>query len=198
MKKLPITNIESKRLLLVPLNESHIPAMFEYSCMPEFYKHMEGLPHKNIEETTKYFNRLMDFVESGALYWAVIKKDIDKTIGTVGIRNIDHDNLSGDLGMGISHLYWNMGFSKDTMYLVIDYFFNVLNYNKIYSLTSSNNISTNKLIRFLGYNDFTILPDHYKKYDGTRYDAVKAILTKENFNNNPLLHDFIKTWIHDK
>jgi len=198
MKKLPITELESKRLLLVPLNESHIPGMFEYSCMPEFYEHMEGLPHKNIEETTKYFYRLMDFVGAGALYWAVIKKDIHKTIGTIGIRNIDHANLTGDLGLGISPLFWNNGFAKETMYLGIDYFFNNIGYKKIYSLTSRYNSNVDKMIRFLGYDDFTILPDHYKKYDGTQYDAIRAVLTKENFNNNLLLKDLTKSWIYGK
>ena len=51
---------------------------------------------------------------------------------------------------------------------------------------------------FLGYDDFTILPDHYKKYDGTQYDAIRAVLTKENFNNNLLLKDLTKSWIYGK
>jgi ribosomal-protein-alanine N-acetyltransferase len=198
MKKIPITDLESRRLLLVSLNKSHIPAMFEYSCMPEFYKHMEGLPHKNIEETTRYFYRLMDFVETGALYWAVIKKDINKTIGTIGIRNIDHDNLTGDLGLGISPLFWNNGYAKETMYLAIDYFLNKIEYQTIYSLTSSNNSSVDRIFKFMGYSDYTLFPNHYKKYDGSRYDAIRAILTPENFNNNPVLQDYAKNWINGK
>jgi [ribosomal protein S5]-alanine N-acetyltransferase len=198
MKRLPITDLESKRLLLVPLNESHIPAMFEYSCMPEFYEHMEGLPHRNIEETIIYFHRLMDFVEAGALYWAVIKKDINKTIGTIGIRNINQENLTGDLGLGISPIYSKNGYGKETMFLAIDYFFNKLDFKLIYSLTSLNNTGSNNLMRYLGYDNFSILPDHYLKYTGSRYDAVRAELFKSKFNDNPILNDYKKKWIYDK
>jgi [ribosomal protein S5]-alanine N-acetyltransferase len=191
MKQIPIIELESKRLLLVPLNETHIPAMFEYSCMPEFYKNMEGLPHNNIEETTKYFYRLMNFVEDGALYWAIIKKDIDKTIGTIGIRKIDSDDLSGELGIGISPLFWNMGFAKEADYLALDYFFNILEYQKVYSYTSQMNNAAEITWKFMGYTNYTIIPDYYLKYNGTKYNAIKAELTKQYFNNNPKLKNFL-------
>lgn len=193
MKKLPISELEGKRILLVPLNESHIPAMFEYSCMPEFYKHMEGLPHKNIEETKKYFLRLQDYIDSGALFWAVVKKDINKTIGTIGIRKIDHDELSGELGLGISPLFWNMGFAKDIIYLALQHYFNTLGYQKVYSYTSHKNKGAVKIWKYMGYDNYSTIPGFYTKYDGTRYDAIRAELTKENFNNNPLLKNFAKS-----
>jgi [ribosomal protein S5]-alanine N-acetyltransferase len=198
MNKLPTTDLESKHLLLVPLNESHIPAMFEYSSIPEFYEHMEGLPHKNIEETTKYFYRLMDFVEAGALYWAIIQKCNSKVIGTIGIRNINKDVSSGDIGMGLSPKYWNKGYSKESMFLAINYFFNTLDFKLITSLTSSKNLSSNKLIGFLGYQDYTVLKNHYKKHNGTEFDAIKAVLTRENFNISPVLSEYAKKWIYDK
>lgn len=192
MKKIPISDLEGKRILLVPLNESHIPAMFEYSCMPEFYKHMEGLPHQNIEETKKYFRRLMDFIDSGALFWAVIKKDINKTIGTIGIRKIDHEVLTGELGLGISPLFWNMGYPKEIIYLALEYFFNTLGYKKVYSYTSYKNKGAVRYLKYMGYDNYSTIPDYYKKHDGTLYDAIRAELTKENFNNNPLLKSFSK------
>jgi ribosomal-protein-alanine N-acetyltransferase len=193
----PIT-LESKRLQLVPLNETHVPSMFEYSCKPEFYEHMEGLPHKNIEETRAYFYRLMEFVASGALYWAIVKKDINKVIGTIGIRNIDHECLSGDIGMGLSPDFWNQGIAKESMFLAIDYFFNVLSFKQISSLTSSKNHSSYKLISFLGYHNYKVLTNHYKKHNGTSYDAISAVLTRDNFNNNPDLKDYAKNWIYDR
>jgi ribosomal-protein-alanine N-acetyltransferase len=193
MKKLPITELEGMRILLVPLNESHIPAMFEYSSMPEFYIHMESLPHKSIEETAKYFSRLQNFINEGALYWAIIKKDINKTIGTVGIRNINHQALSGELGLGISPLFWNMGFAKETDTLVIDYFFNRLNYQKIISYTSIDNHGAVKTWNFMGYDHYTTVNNYYKKYDGSSYDALRAELNRTNFNGNPLFKDFKKS-----
>jgi [ribosomal protein S5]-alanine N-acetyltransferase len=193
MKKLPISDLEGKRILLVPLNESHIPAMFEYSCMPEFYKHMEGLPHQNIEETRIYFLRLKDYIDSGALFWAVIKKDINKTIGTIGIRKIDQVQLSGELGLGISPLFWNKGFAKDIIYLALHYFFNTLGYQKVYSYTSYKNKGAEKIWNYMGYSNYSTIKDYYKKFDGTQYNSIRAELTKENFNNNPLLSNFAKS-----
>ena len=192
MVKLPISELDGNRILLTPLNESHIPAMFEYSCMPEFYKHMEGLPHQNIEETTKYFSRLMNFVDAGALYWAVVKKDINKTIGTVGIRNINHEELSGELGLGISPLFWNMGYAKETDYLALEYYFNSLGFQKLYSYTSYKNLGAVETWKFMGYDNYSTIPDYYKKHDGTTYNAIRAELTKENFNNNQNLKNFAK------
>ena len=193
MKKLSAIPLEGKRILLEPLNESHIPAMFEYSCMPEFYRHMEGEPHKNIDETRKYFLRLQEFINDGALFWAVVKKDITKTIGTVGIRKIDHIDLSGELGLGISPLFWNMGFAKETDYLAIDYFFNSLGYQKIISYTSHKNLGAVETWNHMGYDHHTTIRDYYRRFDGISYDAIRAELTKENFNNNPHLKSFAKS-----
>jgi ribosomal-protein-alanine N-acetyltransferase len=193
MNKLPISDLEGKRILLVPLNESHIPAMFEYSCMPEFYKHMEGLPHQDISETKNYFLRLQNYIDSGALFWAVVKKDVNKTIGTIGIRKIDPSDLSGELGLGISPLFWNMGLAKDIIYLALQYFFNTLGYQKVYSYTSYKNKGAAKIWKYMGYDNYSTIPGYYKKHDGTRYDAIRAELTSENFNNNPLLKNYTKS-----
>ena len=103
-----------------------------------------------------------------------------------------HDELSGELGLGISPLFWNRGYAKEADYLALEYFFNVLGYQKIYSYTSYENNGAVKTWKYMGYENYTTIADYYKKHDGTQYKAIRAELTKESFNNNPVLKNFDK------
>lgn len=184
--KFEIIDIEGGKIFLTKIDESHLPDMYEYSSDPEFYKHMEMGPHKSINETKQYFKKLQKYVEDGALYWSIISKESNKMIGTIGIRKINWEILSAEIGIGISPKYWYTGIAFEVLYLVFDYCLNKLNFKFIYNTTSLHNKSALKLSRTLGFTNEKVLKDFYISANKTKYDGIYAELSKESFNNNEL------------
>jgi [ribosomal protein S5]-alanine N-acetyltransferase len=183
---------------LTHLHEKHIPDMFEYSCMPEFYKHMEYPPHTKIEETQKYFDRLMDYVSRGALFWAIVLNDSDKMIGSLGIRNIDLEKMSAEISIGVSPLYWFSGISFEALYLGLNYTFNALGFKLNYATTSVYNRSMIKILEHLGYEKVKTLQGYYRKYDGNIYDGFLYKVTDDEFRQNLQTNKLIKLIIDGK
>jgi [ribosomal protein S5]-alanine N-acetyltransferase len=183
--------IPGRRIVLTTLSEKHIPGMFEYSRMPEFYRHMEHPPHQTIKDTEKYFERLMGFVSKGGKYWAIELKDENKLAGTVGIRNVEFDEMNAEAGMGISPHYWRTGIPLEALYLALNYCFTKLGFASIYATTSIYNTSAISILKNTGFLHQRILTGFYKKADGKVYDSYYFVVSKadfnENFNSNKLL-----------
>jgi RimJ/RimL family protein N-acetyltransferase len=191
-----VPELIGKRIRLETLGEEHIPGMHEYAVMPEFYRHMESREHQTLEQTKEYFNRLMKFVKQGAMYWAIIRLSDQKLIGTVGIRNINDVSKSGDFGLGISPLYWSTGLAVDAIILVMDYYFNMAGYDSLLSLTSVYNTNAIKVMEFLDFREWKTLKGHYKRWDGTVYDAREAVLLKNIYNSNIKMVRYAERWVY--
>jgi RimJ/RimL family protein N-acetyltransferase len=191
-----VPELVGKRIRLERLCEDHISGMHAYAVIPEFYRHMESLEHQTMEQTREYFNRLMKFVEQGAMYWAIIRLSDQKLIGTIGIRNIDVKDKCGDLGLGLSPMYWNTGLAADAIILALDYYFNQAGYHSLVSLTSVFNDNAIRIMEFFDYRDWEILKGHYKRWDGTVYDAKRAVLKKEIYNSNIKRVRYAERWVY--
>lgn len=187
--------LQGQRVTLRKLDESAIPDMYEYGSMPEFYKNLDARPFEKYNDAVNYFNRLMDLVAKGSLYWSIEYNEHKKVIGTGGVRNINIEERKGECTLGISPLYHKYGLAVETFFLIHDFCFNVIGLDEIYGIVSSQNHSSIKMLDRLGYIRIDTLPNYFKKLDGTPYDAYHHIITPTLFNNNIELKEFIKNKI---
>lgn len=128
-----VTNIriETDRLILRPWRESDLQDFYEYAKVDGVGQMAGWLPHENIEKSKQILDLFME--EKKTL--AIELKEDGKVIGSIGIESRDEDlgipeKLQGrELGYVLSKDYWGRGYMPEAVRAVMDYCFNVLNYD---------------------------------------------------------------------
>ena len=125
--------IETNRLILREWNQEDLDDLFEYASVPGVGE-LAGWPHHPDKEESK--RRLDHFIE-GKKTFAIVYKENNKVIGSLGIEKYGvEDKLSEffdyrgrEIGYVLSKDYWGRGLMPEAVKAVIDYLFNVLNYD---------------------------------------------------------------------
>jgi len=163
--KNPGENLDNKvfsydrRICFTKLDDDGLDDMYEYSRMPEFYKHLTGLnPHKYKGDTRKYLKILMGRINSGyyegrAMYWFLRLRTSNKVIGTFGLVGIDFDKQTAIMGKGLSPKYWGKGLMFETIWIALKYCFEELDLHTINTITYKNNLPNITIMKVCGARD---------------------------------------------
>ena len=125
--------LESQRIILREWKSDDVNDLFEYASVPGVGE-MAGWPHHpNIEESRYRVNK---FIKEKHTF-AIVYKENNKVIGSLGVEEYGAvDKLSEffdykgrEIGYVLSKDYWGRGLMPEAVKLVIDYLFNVLDYD---------------------------------------------------------------------
>ncbi|MFD1707577.1 GNAT family N-acetyltransferase [Siminovitchia sediminis] len=107
----------------------------------QYYHH--SFNHEEVKDWIEW--NMKNYKQDKHGLWAVILKDGGTFIGDCGItiQNIDGERLP-EIGFHIIKEYWNKGYATEAASACKEYAFNILNYPKILSYTTLNNISCRK------------------------------------------------------
>lgn len=125
--------IETSRLILREWKMSDVDDMFEYASVPGVGE-MAGWPHHPDRETSEY--RVNKFIEEKKTF-AIVYKENNKVIGSIGVEfYAAEDKLSEffdykgrSIGYILSKDYWGQGLMPEAVKAVINYLFDVLDYD---------------------------------------------------------------------
>lgn len=128
-----VTNvrIETDRLILRGWRESDLEDFFEYASVDGVGQLCGWMPHKDIEESRRILAVFID--EKKTL--AVELKENSKVIGSIGLESRDADlgipeRLMGrEIGYVLNKDYWGRGLMPEAVKAVIDYCFDVLDFD---------------------------------------------------------------------
>jgi|SaaInlStandDraft_7_1057024.scaffolds.fasta_scaffold18888_2 [ribosomal protein S5]-alanine N-acetyltransferase len=171
-----------RRIYLSRIGMYGLNDMHEYSTIPEFFDHLEFQTHNSAEETYKYLQKLLNREgEGNTAYWFIRLLDSNKIIGTLGLIGIDFEARSGEVGKGLSPKYWGQGYMSEAFTMYMDYCFNVLALERLWSVTSHGNEANIRLMKKFGFNVERRLDKFYHKHDGSDYDAVLLGQSREYY-----------------
>ena len=174
--------LHGHRIELTTISEDGLNDMHEYSIKPEFFKYLEYDSFTQIEETKNYLQGLIErSKQDDCQFWFIKLKINNKIIGTIGATNIDYARKSVEIGYGISPDYWNQGFFKETLNVILDYFFNNQDFHKIHAKTQSDNLFSINGLKKLGFIEEGILRDFYLSLNGKRHNATIFGILKTEF-----------------
>jgi len=173
----------SDRLKLTEIDKKGLAEMHEYSKKSLLYKYLEFEPQKALEDTWKYLQKLIERNEhENNHYWFIRLKGTDKIIGTFGIINIDWRKLDAEIGYGISPDYWNKGYFKEVLKLVLSYLFTKKNFHRICAKTQSDNYPSIKGLKSVGFEGEGIMREYYYSFDGKRHDAIMLSILRNDYD----------------
>ncbi len=128
-----------------------------------------------ITKTEKWFNSISDRTDR---YDAIIEAD-GVPCGTIGLLNIDNKNKKAEYYIAMGEIsFKGKGISTQASKLLIEYAFSVLDLNKIYLFTESENIIAQRLFEKVGFVKEGLLRDdmisHERFVDRYAYGLTKS------------------------
>ena len=177
------------RLILDRLDPAAIDDLHEYSVRPEFYRFLEFPPFTERAQTAAYFAKLQarSNGETGH-YWLIRTRADGKTVGTLGLLEIDRRKGSAELGYGLAPSVWGRGLFAEALGLVLDWAFGAGGFHRLWVKTQADNLASIKALAAAGFRREGVLRDFYlSQTDGRRHDAALfALLGPDRMTDTPI------------
>lgn len=148
--KLPYS-IESQRLVIRPFKGKDIDSLYQLmtdkKSMEFTILQGENINYKYCKD---YIYTIMDsyFSEQPIFAFAIIFKEINKCIGTLGLMPLNEDF---ELYFTLHSEYWDRGLGKETVSTFIRYCFNEWQLDKLYTFVSPENTRSIHLLKGLSF-----------------------------------------------
>ncbi len=118
-------------------------------------------------EVKEWFERqLTRYKEFGFGLWAAVLKENSKMIGNIGITMQMFGNLQvPEIGYLLNKDYWHKGYATEGAIACRDYAFNVLKFDKVYSIIRDNNLPSQAVAKRNGMQVVGKEIKHYYNMD---------------------------------
>lgn len=172
--------IDGGKVYLRPFKESDIKKWYRWFNDEEVTYGMDKRRFPNTPE--KQFEFFKKITKSDSdIQLAIVYKKNGELIGTVGIHQIDFVNRNADISIVIGEKkYWQKGLGRESVLLIINHAFNMLNLHKVTSGMVADNIGSLKLFLSLGFKKEGL----YKEQiflRGKYRDTIKLGLLRRDF-----------------
>nr|WP_312291524.1 GNAT family N-acetyltransferase [Clostridium chromiireducens] len=143
-------NINTKRLLLVPLGPQYLISTHEYASDFDNTRYMKCLPSTTVSETKDFLERVQEEWQKASpqFYEYAILLD-GQHIGAVSIY-INKDNGEGNIGWIINKKYWRNGYAEEAAKGILNFAIQELGVRKFVAHCDSENIGSYRVMERLG------------------------------------------------
>ena len=148
--------LETKRLILRPLEISDAADMFAMDKNPNVHKYLWQKPSKSIEESIKTIEYVRNQYERNNIgRFATILKDTGEFIGWTGIKFIDDHIENGntnffDYGYRLNDKFWGKGYATEATHFWLNYGFNQMKIETMNAYTHAENGASNHILEKCG------------------------------------------------
>jgi ribosomal-protein-alanine N-acetyltransferase len=150
----PFPTLETARLRLRQIEMSDAENIYNHRLKEKVNTHLENFPHKSIEETKAFIERIQkETAANNTILWVINEKGNDTFIGTVCLWNIDKETGKGETGYTLEPEFHGKGYMTEALEKILDFGFNTIKLKTIEAYTSKNNIGS---IKVLTKNNFII------------------------------------------
>ena len=174
--------LETKRLVLRPIEASDDTAIYAYSKNPHVGTNAGWKPHESIEETRDVMKAVFLGKEN---VFGIVIKDSGVLIGSIGlVDDPKRDNEKAKmLGHAIGEAYWGNGYTTEAALAIIKYGFENLNLDLISAYCYPYNLRSKRVLEKLGFYYEGKLSKCEKRFDDAILDNECYAMSAESFFN---------------
>ena len=159
--------------------------VLDYSMHEVLYNHFEFQKFKDISESKKYLENLIEkSQESYQQFWFIKELNSQKYIGSFGVHGLNEARDSVEIGYALSPIYWGKGYFQESANIIINYIFNDLYLHRITAITAKDNIASIIGLERLGFEIEGVMSHYYKKHDGNWFDGLLLAKLKDTHSIN--------------
>lgn len=172
--------LQTERLTLIEINQSHLMDYFEIFKDENVTKYYNITPLKKPVEAQKYLDWFESRYEAGAgIRWGICLKGKNNIIGTAGFNNFQK-NHKANLGYDLHIDYWNKGYITEALKEILKFGFIALEINRIEAEVMQGNIASEKVLHKLGFKNEGILRE-WMYWNNDHYDITMYSLLKKEY-----------------
>ena len=161
--------IETKRLLLVPINLIYQNDIFKEFSL-EVARFLTPQPTGNIENTIYFINDSREKTSQGSqIQLVALNKDTKEFLACVGLHEIN--TKTPELGLWFKKSAWGLGYGKESMLALKQWADKNLDYDYINYPVYKENTPSRKIAEFLGGEVSEELKS--KNQNGVEFDEVR-------------------------
>lgn len=147
----------TKRLYFRLLNHNDIDNVHRQFSDLDMCKYTE--PPCTLEESREIIEHYKDPIGKGYLRYAMIKKDSNEFIGTLGYHYWDIEHSQVEIGYDIWKDFWKQGYMSEALPILLEICFNHLKVNCVYILTHPENIASMNSVKKFDFEESKPLRD---------------------------------------
>jgi RimJ/RimL family protein N-acetyltransferase len=157
--------LETKRLLLRPLELSDAEAFFAMDNNPNVHKYLWQQPTQEVSEIIKVIEMVQkQYEDNGIGRFATILKETGEFIGWTGIKFVNDHVENGntnfyDYGYRLDEKFWNKRYATEASLVWLEYGFNQMKIEKMNAYTHAENGASNHILQKVGFQFMEDYPD---------------------------------------
>lgn len=173
--------IETPRLLLRDFRKSDLEAVHAYSAREDVARYLIWGPNTLAQSKEAIEGFLDDQRARPRLIFdvAVTLKPKREVIGGAGLRIIDRDNLTGEIGYTLHPDFWGYGLATEASRALLDAGFNELGLQRIVAVCDQRNKASARVMERLGMRREGAFRGSKLIQDGWRDEYLYAILAED-------------------
>ncbi|GGG38722.1 N-acetyltransferase [Christiangramia forsetii] len=126
--------------------------VFQGLSLPGIIKYY-GVNYKSFEATEDQMNWYENLEKSGSGQWWVIRsKEDSKFCGAIGYNDFNKEHNKAEIGFWLFPEYWGKGIIQESANILFDYLFEDLKLHRLEAYVESENESSSKTLKNLGFN----------------------------------------------
>lgn len=170
MNHIGTQTIDTNRLILRKFEDKDARYIYEnWASDDEITKYLQWQSYTSINQGKERIEFLKENYKNKNYYdWAIVLKDINQPIGSIGCVELKEDIKAVHIGYCIGKKWWHQGITSEALKAVIDFFFDKVGVERVESRHDPNNVNSGKVMQKCGM-----------KYEGT--------MRKADFNNQGIV-----------
>lgn len=144
--------LETERLKLVQVSSVHAKSYYNIMSRDEVTKYYGMDRLKTIEEAEHIIASMQNtFDTKRGIRWAILMRDDDNFIGTLGLNNLSILGKKAEIGYELHPDFWKKGITTEAVQEVLNYAFTELKLFRIGAVTYPQNEASIHLLKQLGF-----------------------------------------------
>lgn len=146
--------LQTRRLVIREWTQDDAEALFKYASDPDVGPRAGWPPHKSLEES----RQIIRDVFSNGYTWAMELKETGEAVGCIGfypcgLSNIEIGENDCEIGYWVAKPYWSQGLCTEALRAIVDYCFNVMGYETLWSDFFVDNPASGHVMEKCGFTD---------------------------------------------
>lgn len=169
----------SDNYTLVLLTNKYFNELYNWQITETHFDYYTCRPVNLVNSYNEYENKLKESIQNKKTYILISKDNCNVPLGKISLFDYNSRNHSAEFGYYLPEPNRNNGLGSIMLKLFIAKAFkdNILNLNKLYATTSSNNLASAKLLEKFNFTLDGRMREHYwigeNKYDQLIYSILK-------------------------
>jgi RimJ/RimL family protein N-acetyltransferase len=173
-----MTQLATRRLLLVPFSDDHLEGLHALNADPEVMRYLTGRPETR-EETQAVIARVKQrWATAGYSWWTFIERDSGEVVGAGALQNLRHDMTAEpdpacplEIGWRLRRDRWKQGLASEAARAMAHHAFDGLKVDELYAVCDPANLASARVMQRLGMQDVGIQTWYGRSVATYRIDA---------------------------